>query len=81
MYKIEFTLHTYDAPLEAIRNALLEFGEGLAISERQESQERGWDFQVQLNTDNPEAVFDICAQFGRIKAVKIDEMKPEGRDA
>ncbi|MDP2940877.1 MAG: hypothetical protein Q8N85_01280 [Candidatus Omnitrophota bacterium] len=75
MYSVEFTLHTYDVSAQTIRNALLEFGAGLAISERQESQERGWDFQVQLNTDNPEAVFDICAQFGRIKSVKIDEMK------
>lgn len=75
MYSVDFTLHVYDTSVQTIKNALAEFGEGLAVSDCPDCQGRGRDFKVNLNTENPETVFDICAQFGRIKSVKIDEVR------
>ena len=72
-YRLEFILHTYDTSIEAIKNSLVEFGSSLEIYESVKSTEKGNDFQVSLNTDDPTLVFDICSQFGRIRSVKVNE--------
>jgi dihydroxyacetone kinase-like predicted kinase len=71
-YKLEFILHTYNTSLEAVRNSLAEFGDSLEIADSSGSGEKGDNYQVTLNTDDPTLVFDICSQFGRIRSVKIN---------
>jgi dihydroxyacetone kinase-like predicted kinase len=76
-YSLEFILHTQDASAEEIHNSLAEFAESLEIADCQGDGGRGKDFKVNINTEEPTAIFDICAQFGRIKNVRIDELKKE----
>jgi hypothetical protein len=45
------------------------------VSELKEEFEvkRGKNFRVSLKTEDPTIIFDTCAQFGKIKSVKINE--------
>ncbi len=72
-YRLEFILHTYDISIEAIKNSLVEFGESLEVSDSTKSVEKGNNFEISLNTEDPTLVFDICSQFGRIRSVKIND--------
>ena len=72
-YQLEFILHTQDALGESIKSSLSEFGEDLKISVSRDDNLQGKNFKININTEDPTAIFDICAQFGRIKSVKVDE--------
>ena len=73
MCHLEFILHTYEGSEEKIKNALSEFGRDLQIAESVDAESAGRNFIVQLNTDDPTVIFDLCAQFGRIRSVRVDE--------
>ena len=72
-YKLEFILHTHNGTNESIRSSLSEFGENLEISGCNEPDSKGNNFTVNLITQDPTVIFDICAQIGRIRQVKINE--------
>lgn len=72
-YRVEFVLHAYDTSAEVIKNSLVEFGNSLEVSDSLKSEEKGDNFQISLNTEDPTLVFDICSQFGRIRSVKIND--------
>lgn len=72
---MEFILNTYSAGAEAIRNAVSEFGESAQVSPVESGTTELSSFAVSINTQDPTVVFDICAQFGRIKSVKVNEIK------
>ena len=74
-YCLEFILNTYNASAEMIKNSLSEFGEGLKIVVCQNNSSGGEVFKININTEDPTVIFDVCAQFGRIKTVKVDEVK------
>ncbi|MDD2927997.1 MAG: hypothetical protein PHE30_04000 [Candidatus Omnitrophica bacterium] len=76
VYKLGFILHTYNTTLEAVKNSLAEFGEGLEISEVLGPGQKGNNFKIHLSTQDPTLVFDVCSQFGRIRSIKVEE---EGR--
>jgi len=76
-YYLEFILNTYDTTSQIIKNSLMEFGEGLEISQLPKNgADKGENFKINLYTEDPTIIFDTCAQFGRIKSVKIDEATP-----
>jgi len=72
-YRLEFILHAQKATLTIIKNSLSEFGEGLEISDCQDSEAKGKNFKININSEEPTVIFDICSQFGRLRSVKIDE--------
>jgi dihydroxyacetone kinase-like predicted kinase len=73
-YRLDFILHTADEPVQVLHNSLAGFGEGLKIVEiPQETAEKGKSFQISISTHDPTLIFDTCAEFGRIKSVKINE--------
>lgn len=72
-YKLEFILHTYNTTLQKVKNSLAEFGEALEIVSSQEPLEKGDNFKVNINTEDPTLIFDVCAQFGRIRSVKVTQ--------
>lgn len=77
-YCLEFILHcqnTFNAQI--VKNSLAEFGEDLKITELCQDNigTQGKDFKINLNTEDPTVIFDICAQFGRIRTIKVDEIK------
>jgi len=72
-YKLEFVLCAYNTSIETIKNSLAEFGDNINVSDDPLNKEKGKDFLVTISTEDPELVFDICSQFGRIRSVKIDE--------
>jgi len=55
---------------QALKNSIIEFGEGLEIS--QPGQDNG-DFKIRIYTEDPEVIFDTCAQFGKLKSIRINE--------
>jgi dihydroxyacetone kinase-like predicted kinase len=73
-YCLEFILNTYNASAEMIKNSLSEFGEGLRVAVCQDNSSGGEDLKISMNTEDPTVIFDLCAQFGRIKAIKIGEV-------
>ncbi len=71
-YRLEFMLHTPSASINTVKNSLAEFGEGLEITDCPDMDTRGRNFKVNINTEDPTVVFDVCAQFGRIKSIKVN---------
>jgi len=75
-FSLEFILSASNASAEMILHSLMQAGEGakvLEIPQRQEPQTES--FQVQVSTQDPTLIFDICSQFGRIRSIRIDEKK------
>ena len=72
-YLLEFIITTYNTSEEAIKNYLKEFGEALEIYDCRKDEGKGKDFKININTEDPEMIFDICSQFGRIKTIKINK--------
>lgn len=70
-YHLEFIFTAYNASAEAIKNSLTEFGEGLEVIDCQDSKTQAKNFKIKINAEEPTAIFDVCAQLGRIKSVKI----------
>jgi dihydroxyacetone kinase-like predicted kinase len=74
-YSLEFILHAFNASSKIIKNSLAEFAENIEITDCQDSYGRGKNFKVNVQTEDPTLIFDVCSQFGRIKTVKVDELK------
>jgi len=68
-FNSEFTLQIYNTSVQTVKSSLTEFGEGLQIEEGPDG------LKISIATGDPTLIFDICSQFGRIKAVKVDEIK------
>jgi len=75
-YRLEFILHIQNIPQERIEDSIADLGEGLEITDCREELTRGKNLKININVEDPAIVLDACAQFGRIKSVKVDE---EGR--
>jgi hypothetical protein len=59
-----------------LKESLIEFGEALEIVPvPQNDTERGKSFKIQIYSWDPTIIFDTCAQFGRLKFVKVHEGK------
>jgi len=75
-YSVEFILITNVESLDTLRSSLSEFAEVSSIKDFEPLENTGSkNLEVKLVTEEPTAIFDICAQFGRIKSVKINEVK------
>jgi hypothetical protein len=73
-YRIEFILHAYNTTGELIKSSLSEFGENLKVNDApMQETGKGREFAISMIAEEPEAIFDICTQFGRIKSVKVNE--------
>lgn len=74
-YHLEFVLNTYTSSLAKIKSSLAEFGNNLEVLAMPQIEgEKGENFQIQIYTQDPTVIFDICARFGRIKSIKINEV-------
>jgi len=65
---MEFILSTNRVSAQEINNYLAEFADKIEISPCAEGE-----FKVCLQADDPTIIFDTCAQFARIKSVKVNE--------
>jgi dihydroxyacetone kinase-like predicted kinase len=74
MYTLEFLLTAQGSDSSAIRKALSEIGQDMVVTAGDDRHAPGHCFKVSIRTLNPELVFDVCGQFGRITSVKIDEV-------
>ncbi len=74
-YRINFTLHAHGPTFKDIKNAFAEFAQELSIEEAPEQADGAKDFKVGLVSDEPTSIFDICAQLGRIRQIKVDEIE------
>lgn len=76
-YCLEFILNIPSGSVEALKNSIVELGEDLDISQVPEGDEaKDNDFKICIYTEDPTIIFDTCAQFGRLKAVKVQEKTP-----
>ncbi len=75
MYSIEFILHINNASIKMLRDAIIDFGTGLEITACRSHVGKGMSLKISINTLEPTIIFDTCAQFGRIKSVKIHQEK------
>lgn len=74
-YLLEFVLYIQDATIDLIKDSISEFGEDLEVMECPDGIAKGKNFRIRIATQDPTLVFDTCAQFGRIKSVKVNEEK------
>lgn len=71
-YVLEFILHAKESSPKIIKNALAEFGSDLIVTDCQEETE-SCNYNVNMVTEDPTLVFDLCSQLGRIRSVKVHE--------
>jgi len=71
-YALEFILHSKDSSPKIIKNSLAEFGNELVVS-IDAGQKESCNYKVSMTTEDPTLVFDLCAQLGRIRSVKVQE--------
>ncbi len=76
LFRLEFTLSVNGASAETLRTSLIEYTQEFDVrscgsdpgSERQE-------YRINLVTEDPTLIFDLCSQYGRLKSVKVQEEK------
>ncbi|MFA6357770.1 MAG: hypothetical protein WCY09_03780 [Candidatus Omnitrophota bacterium] len=71
-YDLEFILHAKDSSPKIIKSSLEEFGNNLAVSLLEDNQE-SCNYKINMITEDPTLVFDLCSQFGRIRSVKVGQ--------
>lgn len=74
-YNVEFTMHIYDSSSDELKDCLAGLCADLSLDEGEENNGKGKIIKIHLRTDDPHLVFDTCSQFGRLKSVKIEEIK------
>jgi len=72
-YNLEFVLYAHNGSVRAIKNSLTEFGDKLEVTDCEGESEKGKNFKVNISTEDPTMIFDICSHFGRIKSVRVNE--------
>jgi dihydroxyacetone kinase-like predicted kinase len=73
-YYLEFILNTQDVSRKTLHTSLIEYAEELEIIHfLPEDGGKGKNFKIQVHTQDPTVIFDICSQFGRLKSVKVTE--------
>ena len=78
-YCLEFILNMQTVSLETLRNSIVEFGEDLEVFPLpQDNEVKARDFRIRIYTEHPTIIFDTCAQFGRLKSIKINELSEGG---
>jgi dihydroxyacetone kinase-like predicted kinase len=78
-YYLDFILVSRSIDENALRNTLTEFGMDLEVHEMLHSETHPESrFRVSINTEDPTIIFDVCAQYGRLSSIKIDEQKRTG---
>ena len=74
-FHLEFVLHAHDTSAQALKNSLTEFARDIEIADLSfDAADLGKDFSISMKAEEPTIIFDICAQFGRIRSVKIGEV-------
>jgi len=78
-YCLEFILNMQTVSMETLKNSIVEFGEDLEILQLQQDDDvKGRDFKIRIYTEDPTIIFDTCAQFGRLKSIKVNERHDKG---
>ena len=73
-YALELILHAKDSSPKIIKSSLAEFGNDLVVSFAQDNKE-SCNYKVNMITEDPTLVFDLCSQLGRIRSVKVGESR------
>jgi len=71
-FTLEFVLHAKDSSPKIIKSALAEFGSELTVSDCPKHAET-CNYKVNMVTEDPTLVFDLCSQLGRIRSVKVHQ--------
>ena len=59
--------------METVKSSIMELGQDIDICELHPKENpQGKDLKINMRTDDPTIIFDTCAEFGRIKSVKIN---------
>lgn len=78
-YCLEFILNMQTVSPETLRDSIVEFGEDLEVFPLpQDNEVKGRDFRIRIYTEDPAIIFDTCAQFGRLKSIRINELSEGG---
>lgn len=72
-YNVDLMLNTFYKDQVKIKNSLLTCSEEATISLILENTDGSFDYSIVAVAQDPTLVFDVCAQFGRMKSVKVNE--------
>jgi dihydroxyacetone kinase-like predicted kinase len=73
-FSVEFTINVYGTPVQVLKDSLVGLGNDFNLQEKEENG-RGSIIKIHIHTNDPYLVFDTCSQFGRLKSVKVEELK------
>lgn len=74
-YSVEFTINIYNVSLDVLKASLAELGNDLNLDDTKELDGKERIVKIHIHTDDPHLVFDACSQFGRLRHVKVEEVK------
>lgn len=72
-YNIELIFNMHEGASNDLRAPLSEFGENLCICDYEEGDFSGKNFKINIDAEDPTLIFDLLAQFDRIRSVKVNE--------
>jgi len=72
-YSLEFDLNNKEINQEEVKKSLLDFGENINVADNSVNGQK--TLKICLETLDPATIFDICAQFGRIGCIKVNEVE------
>jgi len=71
-YSLEFILNNKEINQEELKKSLADFGENLNLADNSMNGQQA--LKVSVETFDPATIFDISAQFGRIGAIRVNEI-------
>ena len=72
-------MNIYGASFEELRDCLTNLGDELNLDEIEDTNGKGRSIKIHIHTNDPHCVFDACSQFGRLKSVRVEELKQGGK--
>jgi dihydroxyacetone kinase-like predicted kinase len=74
-YQVEFILSGHYDSVEIVRETIQGLGTSLEIIPcEREPLAKGVEVKIRVVTDDPTLIFDTCAQFGRMKSIRVAEV-------
>ncbi|MBP7215962.1 MAG: hypothetical protein KBA46_01630 [Candidatus Omnitrophica bacterium] len=74
-YRLSFVLSAPHATEREIKASIAEFTSDLVVMPDASATGPERQYTLQMNVEDPTLIFDTCGQFGKIKSVKVDEVK------
>ena len=76
-YRLSFMLKCKGFSSKRISSLLSEFGEEVVVTPSRNEPSLDEGFYIEITCEEPTAIFEVCAKFGRLGCIKAEELGTE----